>query len=87
MIFAALRVVVATIVAVSAVALLYVEVALPLIEMGSGDGSMTGPFSVIITRVETMVPLVIALLLLGIVIWLVVSTVQRERSVSRRPPP
>lgn len=86
MIMRALRVVVATIVAVSAVALLYVEVAVPIIDMGSGDGAFTGPFSVIVTRVETMVPLVIALLLLGIVIWMVVSTVQQERTV-RRPPP
>lgn len=87
MILAALRVVVATVIAVSFVALLYVEVALPLIKMGSDGGQLTGPFSVIVTRVETMVPLVISLLLLGIVVWMVVSTVQRERSVSRRPPP
>jgi hypothetical protein len=83
--FRRLQVMSAVIVAVGAVALLYAEVGLKLINMGTGNGEFTGPFSGLMTDVETVVPLVLAAFLLGIVVWFVASTVQRERSV-RRPP-
>lgn len=75
---ARIRVTLAVLISASLIGLLYVEVALPLINMGTGDGQFTGPFSDVLSQVETVVPLVISLLLLGIVVWLLASSVQEE---------
>jgi len=75
---ARIRVTLAVLIATSLIGLLFVEVAQPLINMGSGDGQFSGPFSDVVTRVETVVPLVIALVLLGTVVWLLASSVQEE---------
>jgi len=84
--FARLRVTSVVIFAVAMVALIYAEAGTLLIDMGTGDGEFTGPFSSLITNVETLFPLVLAFLLLAMVVWLVVSSVREERTVDRRPP-
>jgi len=78
-----IRLTLSVLVSVGFVSLLYVEVGIPLIEMGSGDGDLTGPFSESISQVETIVPLVLSVLLLGAVVWLIASSVQEE--TRRRP--
>lgn len=79
------RVAMAALISVSVIALLYVEVAVPLINMGTGSGEFTGPFSTTITQVETMVPLVLSIMLLDIaVIWFIASNVQEEQRRVRR---
>lgn len=79
------RVAMAALISVSVIALLYVEVAVPLINMGTGSGEFTGPFSTTISQVETMVPLVLSIMLLGIaVIWFIASNVQEEQRRVRR---
>jgi len=74
-----IRVVLSVLVSVSFVGLLFIEVGQPLINMGTGDGPFTGPFSESITQVETIVPLVLSVLLLGSIVWLLASSVQEER--------
>jgi len=84
--FARLRVTSVVIFAVAMVALIYAEAGTLLIDMGTGDGDFTGPFSEVISSVESLVPLVLAFILLGIVTWLVVSSVREERTVDQRRP-
>lgn len=43
-----------------------------------------GPFSGVAGQVETIVPLVLAGLLLAAVLWFIASAIQEERSVNRR---
>lgn len=46
-----------------------------------------GPFSSVIGQIDTLMPLLIGLLLLGPMVWLLVAPFQRERKrqVRRRP--
>lgn len=83
----ALRVafVLGSIIAIAVVAVIYVEAAMPLINLGTG--SMSGPFSDQIRMVENVVPPVLGMLLLGAVVYQIVGAAQDERAVNRRRPP
>lgn len=74
---ARVQITLATVVAVGFVGLLYIEIGLPLINMATGE--FDGPFSDIANQIGTVIPLVLSLLLLGIVVWLIASSVQEER--------
>jgi len=76
-----LQVVVATVISVGFVGIIYNELGLLLIDQILGESS--GPFDIVAERIETVVPLVLALLLLGIIAWFLVSSVREER-VQRR---
>jgi len=76
-----LQVVVATMISVGFVGIIYNEVGLLLVNQILNDSS--GPFDTIAEQTETIVPLVLALLLLSIVAWFIVSSVREER-VQRR---
>ena len=80
-----LQVVVATIVTIGMVGIIYAEVGTKLVNMGTGDGDSTGPFSEIISQVDTAWQLVLVVLLLGIVVWFIVGSVKEEQTVRRRP--
>lgn len=74
-----------SIISIAVVAVIYAEAAMPLIQMGTGD--MSGPFSDQIRMVEEVVPPVLALLLLGAVVYQIVGAAQDERTVNQRRPP
>jgi len=74
---ARIQITLATIIAVGFVGLLYIEIGLPLINMATGEFS--GPFSSVANQIDTVVPLVLSLILLGMVVWLIASSVQEER--------
>lgn len=80
-----LQVVIATIVSIGMVGILYAEVGTKLVNMGTGDGDSTGPFSDVISQVDTVWQLVLVLILLGIVVWFIVGSVKEEQTVRRRP--
>lgn len=44
-----------------------------------GEGEHSGPFTWIVTQLDTVIPIVIGVLMLAIVIWMVVAPVQQER--------
>jgi hypothetical protein len=48
-------------------------------------GASSGPFTPAVTTLETLVPIVIAVIQLGVVVWVVVGGVQKERSRVRGP--
>lgn len=71
-------------VAVGVVALLYVEVGQLLLDMLSNNSS--GPFSGVGDQVSTLLPPVLAALVLGIWIWVIAGEFQRQPD-QRRPRP
>lgn len=81
-----LKFVFGSVVSIAMVALIYAEGAKPLIDMATGD--LSGPFSSLANDIDYVVPLILALLLLGAVVYFLIGPVQRERSrtVGRRPP-
>lgn len=74
----------ATTVAVGVVALLFVEVGQPLIDMLNNGSS--GPFTDIGSQIQTLWAPVLALILLAIWAWVVAGAVQRQPE-RRRPRP
>lgn len=82
-----LQVVAGTITTVGMVGIIYAEAGTRLVDMGTGDGDSTGPFSDVITQVDTVWQLVLVMILLGVIIWFIVSSVREEQSVRRRPRP
>jgi hypothetical protein len=79
-----LRATVAVIIGISAIALVYAEVGLPLLRLVEPGGKHEGFLSDTVANLETVVPIVLTGLLLGIVLWLVYGQVQDERTVRRR---
>lgn len=73
-----------SIITIATVGVIYSEAALPLIKLGGSGGSSSGFLSSRIDQIETLVPLILAMLMLGIAIWFLVSGVQEERTVNRR---
>jgi len=73
----------ASLVALGSVAIVYDAVVPPLVKRLNNQN---GPFTGIGSDIDTLVPIVIVLLMLAIIIWVIVSGVQRERAVRRRPP-
>jgi hypothetical protein len=49
------------------------------------QGASAGPFTPAVGTLETLVPIVIAVIQLGVVVWVVVGGVQKERSALRGP--
>ena len=79
--FGRIRVVAATVIGVGFIGVVFNDVARPLI---SDVEQQDGPFSSLAGQVETIVPLVLVMLLLAVLVWFVVSSVQEERAVNRR---
>jgi hypothetical protein len=75
----------ASTVAVAVAGLVYARVGTLIIDMGL-NGDMGGPFNPILERVQTVVPILLSAILVGVAVYLLVGGVQRERSVDRRPP-
>jgi len=80
-----MKFVLASITSIAMVALIYAEAAKPLIDMGTGNGALSGRFSVLLVRIDNLVPAVLGALLLGVLVYLVLGSARRERSVDRRP--
>jgi len=49
------------------------------------QGGSSGPFTPAVGTLETLVPIVIAVIQLGVVVWVVVGGGQKERSALRGP--
>jgi len=81
-----LQVVIATVVSVGAVGIMYATVGQRLVSLGESGGKHEGFLSGMVTNIDTVVPLTLVVILLAVIAWFVVATVQEERSVSRRPP-
>jgi hypothetical protein len=73
------------IVAIATIAVIYARAAKPLVKMGT-SGNFQGFLSTPISQLDTVVPLVLAFLLLGTVVWFVAGGVRDEQSVNRRRP-
>lgn len=73
------------VIAVAVLGITYAAVAAPIINMVRNRG---GPFTEVVDQLESVVPLLIALLLLFIVVWFVISGARQERARNqrRRPP-
>ena len=67
-----------TTVAVGIATILYFRMGVQLIGMGQGEYS--GPFTPVVDALEFLVPLCLALILLGVWTWVVYGGVQRERT-------
>lgn len=78
--FARFQIVVATVVSVSVVAVIVQNVGNTIAASIDPDA----PFGEIATQVQTLGPLVLALMLLAILAWFLVSSVQEERTVETR---
>lgn len=70
-------------IALAILAIIYLYAGVPLIDLAVN--THTGPFSGAVEILYTIIPAIIGILQLAIVVWLVVSPVQRQRSVSRVP--
>jgi hypothetical protein len=75
-----------TSVAVATVGLVYARVGKVLIDLGL-EGPFGGPFNPLLERVDSVVPVLLAAMIVGVAVYLVVGGVQRERTVNRRRPP
>jgi len=49
------------------------------------QGGSSGPFTPAVNSLETLVPIVIAVIQLGVVVWVIAGGVQKERSRVRGP--
>ncbi len=76
---AAARVVVYSLLSLAVVGTVYSEL-LPLFDMATSGGEFEGFLSPTIANLETMVPLVLAAMALGIVLWYLVSGAQEEKT-------
>lgn len=79
--FGRLKIVMVTTIGVGFLGIIFNELGRDLIQRIKDQD---GPFSALAGQVETMVPLVLVLLLLGVLAWFLVSSVQEERTVDRR---
>lgn len=79
--FGRLKIVMVTTIGVGFLGIIFNELGRDLIQRIK---EQDGPFSALAGQVETMVPLVLVLLLLGVLAWFLVSSVQEERTVDRR---
>jgi mannose/fructose/N-acetylgalactosamine-specific phosphotransferase system component IID len=66
------------------VGVLYAQAGQPLITMLQNDYS--GPFSSLAGQLNTVVPLLLGAIILGLVAWVIVGPVQEERARRRRYP-
>jgi len=74
------------VIAIAVFGIVFAQVAMPIINMGQERG---GPFTSILTDMETLVPPLIGALFLFVIIWLIISGAQQERTrdqQNRRPP-
>lgn len=81
-VFGRIRILAGGVISVGFVGVVFNEVGRGLIERVKGQD---GPFSQLAGQVESVVPLVLVMLLLAIIVWFIVSSVQEERTVQRRP--
>jgi len=66
----------------AALATIYTEL-LPLFDMAGTGGQFSGFLSPTIDNLQTLIPLIISALALGIVLWYLVSGAQEERARNR----
>jgi hypothetical protein len=78
--FARFQIVVATVVSVGVVAVILQNVGNTIVSFIDPDA----PFGELAEQVQTLGPLVLALFLLAILAWFLVSSVQEERTVETR---
>lgn len=74
----------AGIVAITIVAIVWAEVGTELVAMGKSGGDFDGPFSSIVSQIDTLFPLIIAFLVVCVFIFWLVGSVREERAVERR---
>jgi hypothetical protein len=65
---------------------LYAEVGTRIIAIAGTGGSSEGFLSPTVDQVGTVMPYLIAVMILGILVWFVFSSAQSERAVQRRGP-
>jgi hypothetical protein len=82
---AAARVTVYSLVSLAVVGVIYSELQ-PLINKATGDGVYAGFLSEQISQVNTLIPLLISALAVGIVLWFLVVGAQSERVRQQEPP-
>lgn len=82
-----LQIVVATVVSVGVVAVIYGELQSILIEPAKNGGKHEGFLSDQIAQLDTLMPILLSFLLLGVVTWFIVATVQNERTQRVQKPP
>ena len=75
-----LQILTASTVSIGMVAIIYARLQDTLIEPAKEGGKYEGFLSQRVAEIDAVAPIVLALLLLGIVIWFMVATVQRERT-------
>jgi hypothetical protein len=75
-----------TAVTIATVGLIYARVGKVLIALGL-EGPFGGPFNPLLEQVDTIVPILLSAMLVGVAVYVVVGGVQRERTVNRRRPP
>lgn len=54
--------------------------------MGLATNDFQGPFSSLISMLDAFVPVALAIILLGVAVWVIAGGVQEERSVMRGGP-
>jgi len=82
--FLRLRILLGSYITIGAVAYVYAELQAPLIEKGKSGGELSGFLSGRIADFDSLLPLVLTLMLLGVTVWFVIATVQSERTENRR---
>jgi hypothetical protein len=70
-------------IAVAVIGIVYYRVFPPLRDMATGE--MSGPFTQAVTTADTLVPITLAIVLLGVWVWALAGGVQEERSKVRGP--
>jgi len=81
---AAAKVTVYSILSLAVVGVVYSELQ-PLIDKVTGDGVHSGFLSEQIAQMNTLIPLLIAAMAVGIVLWMLVVGAQEERTKQRKP--
>lgn len=71
-------------IAIGAVAILYYQV-FKLHTQPMAEGEHSGPFTPVVGQVDTIVPVVLMAIGVGVLVWVLVGAVQDERSRNRRP--
>lgn len=85
-VLARLRVLLAVSMSLGVVAIIFAAVGQRLIRLGGTDGQFSGFLSPVVERVGTIIPVLLAGLLLAIILWFLASSVQEERTRTRRRP-
>lgn len=65
---------------------LYAEVGIRLIAIAGTGGTSEGFMSPVVEQLGTVIPYIVAVSVLGVLVWLVFSSAQSERAVQRRGP-